>query len=304
MAPQQALMTRVGYAAAQIAGALAGYQVGDRLPPLGTLAATLGCGVGTIQAAIKLLEDNGAITVEARGHLGSFLTKMNHVALWEFAGNKSVSISMPLPYTLRYEGLATGIMSAFQAHQLPLSLMYLRGSVARVQALKEGRTDYAIMSGLAAAATPGIEVVYDLGPESYVGSHAIIVEKGRSLKDPNLRIGVDSASTDVVNLVAKVFGDIPPKRLVNISYNQVDRSFLTGAIDATVWNADEISDRFSAAVDIYPIADLTSDANTRAVVVRASSPDPAPIAVLDTLKDPLVTKTAALVMDGTILPTY
>lgn len=295
----------MGYTASQVAEVLTHLQENDRLPKLDDLAEQLDCGKGTVQAAFELLEDAGAVKRQTRGHLGSFVEEIDHSLLWQFAGGRSITLAMPLPYTRRYEGLASGFHTSFSEVGLPLALAFMRGSVTRLRALREGRVDYVLMSSLAASCEPGLEIVAEFSPGSYVSSHAIILAGGKKLTDPNLRIGIDPSSADVEALAHRVFGNVPVERQIEVAYNQLDQAFKSGLIDATVWNADDIRNHISTDIQVLPLSEAGVDsADTRAVVVRMHSETPVPVAIQQAFTAPIVNETANAVIDGKAVANY
>ncbi|MGC5617406.1 GntR family transcriptional regulator YhfZ [Georgenia sp. Z1491] len=297
-------MTRVGYVVSRLAGELAALTPGDRIPKVDDLAEKLDCGRGTIQAAFAVLEEAAALRLKARGRLGTFVEAIDHRNLWELSGRRSASLAMPLPYTRRYEGLATGLQAAFDDGAMPLTLSFIRGSVARVRALREGRVDLALVSALAASTFGDVETVHDYGPGSYVAAHAVVVRRGMDPTDATLRVAVDPSSADLVDLVARVFPDLPAERRIEMSYNHLDRAFTDGAVDATVWNADEIGSHISTPIDLHPLPDSVGDANTRGVVLRLAGDTPISVAVLDALRSDRVLGIADDVVAGRAIPTY
>lgn len=298
------LMSRAGYVAMRLAEQLSSLSVGDRIPRMEDLASTLDCGRGTVQAAFDLLADAGGITLRSRGHLGTFVAEIDHPVLWQLAGQRSVSIAMPLPYSRRYEGLATGLQASFAEAGIPLTLMFMRGSVARLRALAENRADFVLMSALAAESTSELEVVHNYGPGSYVASHCLILAEGSDAATPELRVGVDTSSTDQSRLVEQVFGQLPPERRVPLSYNQLDAAFRDGLIDATVWNADEIRAHITTPITTRPIPLSDDAANTQAVIVRQRTKEQIPVGVRTALTDPLVLDRAHDVVEGRSTPSY
>ncbi|GAB2462336.1 GntR family transcriptional regulator YhfZ [Xylanimonas ulmi] len=297
-------MSRAGLAAARLADALSGLNTGDRVPRVQDLAGQFGCGRGTVQAAFGLLENAGALRLVARGHLGTFVDAIDHRVLWQLSGDRSVSLAMPLPYTPRYEGLATGLAAGFEATGVPLTLAFMRGSAARLRSLREGRSDYVLLSSLAMSTEEDLEVVRDFGDGSYVASHVTVLAEGKQVTDPDLRIAVDRSSADVVTLVRRVFGDVPADRLVDVSYNHLDHGFRAKTIDATVWNADEIRRHISAPITTLPLPAALDSSDTRAVIVRVRSDVSVPVAVLDAFTNPVVVQLAHDVVAGNAIPSY
>lgn len=300
---QRVLMSKAGLAAMQLAHRLASLNVGDRIPKHEELAAELDCGRGTVQAGFDLLANAGGIKLRSRGSLGTFVEEIDHAVLWDLSGQRSVSVAMPLPYSRWYEGLATGLGASFARSGIPLMLMFIRGSVARMRALSESRVDLVVMSSLAAESAEGIDIVHDYGPGSYVSSHALILASGVDFDDPDLRVGIDPSSEDQVRMAAQAFpSGVNPQR-VPVSYNQLDSAFRDGLINATVWNSDEVHAHIRVPVTIHPLP-LPDMGNTHAVIVRKQADDPIPVGVHRAIADPAVLKAARDVVDGRIVPTY
>ncbi len=288
----------------RLAQRLSALSAGDRIPKFEDLATELGCGKGTVQAGFDLLGEAGGLRLRSRGRLGTFVDEIDHTVLWRLAGQRSVSVAMPLPYSRRYEGLATGLHASFADAGIPLTLMFMRGSVARLRALAEGRADFVVMSALAAGSSDDLEIVHNFGPGSYVAAHALILADGCTADTPGLRVGVDPASEDQVRLVDRAFGPLPGAQRVEVSYNQLESAFRDGRIDATVWNVDEIRAHISAPVSIEPLALARDAANTQAVIVRAATEVPVPVGVRAALTAATVLDRAHDVVAGRATPTY
>ncbi|MBX9390280.1 GntR family transcriptional regulator YhfZ [Streptomonospora nanhaiensis] len=304
MSRMQVLMSKAGAVAHSMAAELTSASVGDRMPTAQELSERHGVGKGTVQAALALLEEAGAVEIRSRGKLGTFIAAIDHRLVWELAGSGSIPIAMPLPYTRRYEGLATGLHAAFEQLGLPCTLMFVRGSANRARAVRQGRADFAVMSGFAARADPELEIVRDFGPQTYVGAHGLVVAQGRDPDDPDLRLAVDPSSADQRELTALRFPGLPPERRVEVSYNQLGRHFADGLVDATVWNVDEVDAHIAAPITVHPLDGVDDTATTSAVVVARRGADPAPVAVREALAADVVMAASAEVVAGTRIPTY
>ncbi|GAB3440856.1 GntR family transcriptional regulator YhfZ [Streptomonospora sediminis] len=300
----QVLMSKAGTVAHHMAVELASASVGDRMATAQELSDRHGVGKGTVQAALALLEEAGAVEIRSRGRLGSFIAAIDHRLIWELAGSGAIPIAMPLPYSRRYEGLATGIHAAFERLGLPCTLMFVRGATNRARAVRQERADFAVMSRFAATADPDLEIIRDFGPHTYVGAHGLVVAADRDPDDPGLRLAVDPMSTDQRELTDQRFPDLPPERRVEVSYNQLSRYFADGLVDATVWNLDEIDTHIAAPITAYPLEGVDSTATTSAVVVARRHAEPAPTAVQDALRDDVVMTAATEVVAGKRIPTY
>src|SRR5690606_32741828 len=146
MSTNDRFVTRSGRVAREIADHVLSMQTGQQLPTLAELAARYRVGVGTVQKALDMLRDEGCIEIEAHGQLGTFLRNANLTRLYQLVGSGVVVGVMPLPYSRRYEGLATGIRLAWKAEELPVLLSFHRGAEQRLRALASAHYDFVVMS--------------------------------------------------------------------------------------------------------------------------------------------------------------
>ncbi|AQS56362.1 MAG: GntR family transcriptional regulator [Novibacillus thermophilus] len=237
------LYTKNGLAARKIAGRLLSVKPGERIPRVSDFASELSLGRGTVQGALRLLEDMGAIDLEARGHLGTFLKSKDDHALWEIAGMSQLVGVMPLPYSRKYEGLATGLLEAFHDLDVPFNLAFMRGSKHRLDALKSGRYDFAVISGLAGELAEDqmedLHVVKRLGPYSYVSGHEIFfADASETAIRDGMRVGIDYSSADQYMLTSYECRGLAVE-FVEVNYMQLIDMLRERKIDAAVWNKDE-----------------------------------------------------------------
>ncbi|MFF8783416.1 GntR family transcriptional regulator YhfZ [Streptomyces sp. NPDC015125] len=264
-------LTRNGHAARQLAALLlrqGADGAGARLPRVRDVAERLGVGNGTVQAALRLLEEAGAITTVARGHLGTFLVGSDRAVLWRLSGLGTVPAAMPLPHSRRFEGLATGLRTAFEEAGAPFSITFLRGAAARVAAVAEGRAELAVLSRFAADRLIGqqpVELIADLGPGSYAGEHGLLLRPGGTLGSPGLRVVVDDASEDQRMLTDRLFAHRPDVERVPCRPSlQPWEELARGRADAAVWNLDEVPAQTATGMQVLPLGDeLTRDLAVR-----------------------------------------
>jgi hypothetical protein len=244
------MYTKNGLAAREIARHLLSVKPGERIPRISDFAGELSLGRGTVQGALRLLEEMGAIQLESKGHLGTYLSRKDDQALWEIAGMSHVVGVMPLPYSRKYEGLATGLVEAFREINVPFNLAFMRGSTHRIDALQSGRYDFAVVSGLAVEMhrqqRPGLHIVKRLGPGSYVSGHEIFfADPAETAIRDGMRVGIDYTSADQYLLTSYECRGLDVE-LVEVNYMQLLDMLKEGKIDAAVWNKDELryADRF------------------------------------------------------------
>lgn len=269
----ETLFSRNGLAVRNIARELLACEIGSRIPRVQDFAAKYGVGRGTVQSAIQLLTDSRAVELDSRGHLGTFLMTADFAKLWEFAGRSNLMGAMPLPYSRRNEGLATGLYAVFEQQKIPFHMSYMRGGANRVKALIEGRYDFVVLSMRAshlAVEENHVAVLHGFGVRTYVGAHGLLVRDPniRSVK-PGMRFGIDSSSLDQYTLTMELCKDVDVE-FVELPYMQILEQLSQGNIDAAVWNIDELEERFGqhGPIHIIPLEFNEDDATEAALVVR------------------------------------
>jgi hypothetical protein len=235
-------------------------------------------GYGTVQQALRLLEDTGAVRLRSRGAKGTVLEEVHDEVLWFVANVGHLVGSLPLPYTRRYEGLATALQSMLVDSGVPTSLSFMRGGTRRLEGLARGQTNFAITSlftaDIFASENPGsVQVALELGPGSYVVEHQVILaDPDKERLEPGMRIGIDRDSADQALItemeISHLQGDIS---LCPMTYTQVLRELSAGRLDAAVWNSEDINGSgFNVVPLASPEARALSGTNTvAAVCVRA-----------------------------------
>src|SRR5690625_749677 len=169
------LFSKNGLAAKEIAKKLIDFEEGSRIPRVSDLAKEMQEGNGTVQGQLKALNEVQAIKLDSRGHLGTFLIEKDIFILKEVAGVGALIGAMPLPYSAKYEGFATGIMKVSEDLLDRIDLAYMRGSKQRLDTLKSRRYDFVVMSQLAAEEelknNMNLEIIFNFGEQSSVTAH-------------------------------------------------------------------------------------------------------------------------------------
>lgn len=236
-------LSQTGKATVGVARLLLHYSQGEKLPRMMDIARKLKTGNGTIQDAFTHLTRLGAIAVETHGSRGSELIEIDYPMLWRYAGNEWIIGSMPLPYTRRYEGLATALYSQLAASELPFNMTYQRGALLRGEMVRKGHYHYAVMSLLAAEHLckhhPEIAIVAQLLKGSYVAEHGLI---SRVPREQIQRVGVDLTSLDVILLTDDEIEGKQSWEKVPITGTQVLDLLQEELFDAFIWSSDGIQE--------------------------------------------------------------
>ena len=273
MLPQ--FLNKQGEVALRIVSCLSELEIGSRIPNISDLSSQLNVGAGTVQTALKMLETENLIKLQSRGHQGTTLEYIDRVLLWKLTEQPWISGSMPLPYTSRMEGFATALYKQFENVAIPFNIQYMRGGKARLQKLSMGAFNFAICSKtgfmLAQDEFPNLEILFEFGMESYMDQPAVVFcnENETEIRD-GMKIGIDVHSYDHVFLNEYVCRG-KDVQFVPLKYSELSVKLHSGEIDASLWNMDELREKFSAQ-NIHPIpSDATEEirgAGTAVLVVR------------------------------------
>lgn len=212
-------------------------KVGDRIKTVKELAEEYSMSVGTVQKAFDILEQESCYELENKGVLGKILISKNINRLLKIAEINEMLAVMPLPKTKRYEGLATALKKVFLDKGIRLHFAYMQGSIIRLNMVKDGIYDFAIVSDLAYRNNKNkfLKKVISLGEKSYVKDHVLIS------KDKINKIGIDENSEDQYFLT-KEFIKNKNYELVDINTDAISNLFLTNEIDAAICSIDEIEE--------------------------------------------------------------
>ena len=301
------LLSKNGTATMKLSRELLKYAIGDRIPTITEFSRKINLARGTIQNAQKNLINSKAIAIESKGHMGSYLVKKDNVILLEFAGISYIVGAMPLPYSKRYEGLASGIIiSAENQNKAPVNLAYMRGAKSRMEMVESGRYDFAIVSRFAAEKfireKDSLDIVLSFGRESYTGKHVLMLHDSRlSAIQNGMRVGIDEASYDQLELT-----DIVCKgkkvEYVPIEYSRTIECVQSGDIDATVMNIDEVLDK-KVPIHYVEIKGYSFD-NTEAVIVASKQHAEIAYLLKEIIDKEAVLNIQRLIMEDKIIPRY
>ncbi|MGL4193087.1 MAG: GntR family transcriptional regulator YhfZ [Vibrio sp.] len=228
-------LNKEGMALVSLARHLLTIEDGAKLETVESLAENLDISVGYVSRALKTLEQENLLLLNKGGRNGTFLVKKDYKRLFNACGISKLICSMPLPYTKKYEGLASAIKD-----QLPnIYFAYMNGASFRGECLLNDTCDIAVMSSLASQSlleSGNYKLALNLGSGTYTVGHHLIHRKNE--KETIRIVGIDPDSPDQIILTNKIFAKKNVK-YVNISYTSGLNAISEGLIDAMVW---EISD--------------------------------------------------------------
>lgn len=234
MATQTELVRRI--AAAELMAVAPGGQI----PRTADLAEAASVGFGTVQAALRSLESDGAVELSAHGHRGTRLLKSDLRQLWLATGRAPLIGVVPLPQNREFLGLATALSVLAEQAELDAPLMFRHGGGARLGLLEERRVDYTVMSVHAARQCGSSVLFRSLSPHTYYSADApvVVTRRGREER-PIARVAIDRSSTDHTALTLAEF---PEAELVNVPYLGLAEVVASGRVDAAVmWRQNLLS---------------------------------------------------------------
>ena len=240
-------LKKTGIITTYIASELISLKKEDRLPIISDYQKRFGVSRGTVQNALNFLKERGAIVCESRGQLGTFLVDIDYGILQTYAISGPVLGTMPLPYSRRYEGLATGLYAAFEAQNMRLNLAYVRGATERIRLLSTDAYRFAIVSRFAAKEAirqgEAVQIAIDFGTHTYLSQHVLMfADPEKERIEAGMKIGVDYSSPDLHSLIQSLTSDMEVE-LVEMPAHQLLPALRTKKVDAGVWNYDEIVDK-------------------------------------------------------------
>lgn len=123
-------------------------KVGDSIPTINDLTQIFNVGSGTVQSALQQLKVELAIAIEARGFLGSYLTKLDYRKLWELSDFGVLMGLCPLATGKEILAISEGIYKSFSLLDVHIQIAFMPGSINRINNLINEKSDFVVMSEL------------------------------------------------------------------------------------------------------------------------------------------------------------
>ena len=292
-----------------IANYLLTLKIGDQLLSTRELADQFNASLGSISYAVNNLEEIGAVTINRRGRLGSFLEKKSLGALWNIIENSPMIIALTLPSFPKCEGLATALYSLLNNAGIETYMIFLRGSFNRMKALRDGRCHAVVISELAADEFCGQdeEVILRLPPRSFVTDHRVFYRSNIEENSQPLRVGIDYDSFDLKYITELEFSGCDVV-YYPVPLTIIDRHLEKSTVDAAISNLDHLERLVSNEIASRPlkpnIQALIGQRDTSAAIVIRAGSDSTKIVLDEILEVPLILEIQQQVVDGTMVPRY
>lgn len=284
-------------------------QVGDRLASIRTLADTFQTSIGSISNALNMIEENGMVTIDRRGRMGSFLKEKSLSLLWELSETCPIVIGLTPTTNLRYEGLATGIKKVLSAAGIEAYMIFIRGSYTRLNALREERCHVIVTSSFAAGELCGRseEILLRLPETSFVSGHRVFYRANSEDLSRSYRVAIDRDSIDQARLTEMEFAGSDVE-FVPVTYTQIHRLLKEGHIDAAVWTVDDMMSHTGSIILDRPLSDdvirQVKGKDTSAVLIGRAREESVRAVIHAAIRPDELIEIQDKVLAGQILPEY
>jgi hypothetical protein len=241
--------------------------VGHTLPTNIVYRDTFGLGAGTLQRALDVLRDRGALTVTSRGHLGRVVESIDVGQCWQAAGLAAVRLLLPPSGPIEIEVLDSRLAEELTRLGIPHTVKHLPGGARRLEAIRAGDHDLAIVS---AGTFDSIKGTIDGSEASgllarrlkagtyYAPGRLVVVRRATANEQSPLRVAIDRNSPDHVALTLGEFGHRDDVALVDAPFPSVPAWVLRNRVDIGIWHeARSVIPLDLAGLSTRP---LTSDA--------------------------------------------
>jgi DNA-binding transcriptional ArsR family regulator len=291
---------------------LAGYfltlEPGINIDSVRDLASLMGASIGLISESISRLEEAGAIEIDRRGQLGSFLVRQSVGRLWSAAMHQPLVIAHTLPSNRRYEGLATALKKLFNDVGIEAYFIFIRGSRTRLNALRENRCHIAIVSQFAAEGLRAKteEIAATLAPGSFVKSHQVYFRSDIKNQQP-IHAAIDPDSYDQMQLSNIEFKD-QPVDFHKITFMSIHHYLAEKKVDMAIWTEEDMENQLGNTISKRPLSEKTLEIvrgrNTKATLVTRTD-DSATHALIQKVIDAVVIQEIQqAVISGALIPEY
>jgi hypothetical protein len=221
----------------QVARDLIGSSAGDRLPTIREFTQRHASSRGIVQKSLDNLQKNGAITLEKRGKMGTYIGAANQKTLFRLGGLEYITATMPPAVTGDLAGLATGICDAMEECPVPFNFAFIHGADKRGAALSRMIYDFAVTSQSAAARIvsryPGLEIMMLLDGSVYSPPFVLCCKRPGVISDGDT-VAVDPSSTDQYLLTRRLCRG-KKARIIERPYITCRALFIAGEIDFLVY---------------------------------------------------------------------
>lgn len=238
-----ATQTGLHAAVRAIVGDALSKRVGDTLARTDDVRQSFGVGVGTVQRALELLAERGALHTISRGHLGRRIEAIDIGQCWQAAGLAPVRIVMSPPGSVEVTALEFTLSDELARLGVPYTVHHLPGGNPRLEQLREGQADLTVVSagtfeGLVEGWSSRTSVVSrQLAPGTYYAPERLLIltTDAAGPTQELRRIAIDRESFDHEALTLAQFPPATGRSYLQVPFPEVPAHVLAGVVDAGIW---------------------------------------------------------------------
>jgi len=284
-------------------------QKDENIKSIRYLSHSLKASLGLISQSITEIEENGAVAIERRGQLGSFIKEISIGKLWQIAVGEPLVIAHTLPSNRRYEGLAAAIKGAFHDVGVETYFIFIRGSRTRLKALRDHRCHIAITSLFAAGGLcePTESVVMSLPSGSFVGAHQLFIRANAPGVGHPLTAAVDPDSYDQMRLSEIEFQG-QAVEFKKITFMNIFHYLSTNQVDMAIWTEDDMQSHLGNNIKKQSLSPHTQEAagttDTQAALITRSDDAVVGAVIKKVLLPSQLMTVQQAIIDGMVIPEY
>ncbi len=218
---------------------------GDSIPTINDYSQIFGVGSGTVQSALQQLKTEKAIEVEAKGFLGTYITKLDYKKLWELSEFGVLLGLLPLGSRVEIRNIAKKIRMPFEEQNIQMHISFMPGSINRVQTLVNEKCDFIVMSEYsftkALEKRIPIEKVINLGSNNYYSDIGILHKGKENLNGNKKSIIAGNQYSFDHNFIVELIGESEDIEFCHMDMEEITINLIKGKIDGAIIDRRELS---------------------------------------------------------------
>ena len=209
-----------------------------------TLRDDLGFSAGTIQRALDVLADRGALRTVSRGHLGRRIEEVDVGECWQSAGLDPLRVVLSPGGAIEMDVLETVLAEELTNLGIAHTVQHQRGGAPRLHSIANGSNDLTVVSagtfeGVRAQSGgewQGVERALSAG--TYYAPDRLVVLRRRTDVTAGSEarlVAIDRTSFDHEALTLAEFAE-GPVEFMEVPFTEVPAYVHAGVVDAGVWH--------------------------------------------------------------------
>lgn len=175
---------------------------GDQTKKISDYAEEMELGRGTVQKAVKDLEDSGCVQLRARGHQGTVIEKIKKKDLWRYTGWNVLAVTCPFPgsHNMKVRSLVASIDSILRESGIPYVLSFSPATHNRMTLMENNYCSIGIIPILAMDVSGKkfrkLKNVLTLNGCIYSDSFALFQKKGGKGLHDGMKLAINIRSAE------------------------------------------------------------------------------------------------------------